>query len=301
MVVGFWGGTATSTDGINWLVGNVPTPVPGDGLYGVAYGNGTYVTVGGAAGAADLNVFTSSDGQTWTAQHSTSPSGASLGDVARGASRFVAIGVKLDSGHAYTSSDGTNWTQRSIAGGSQVSFCHGLFLVPLGPGTNLISSDGLTWSAQHTGITNMLGKATYSQGAFLARAGAYLAASADGTNWAQYPQPLPGTSTVASDGQRLVTVGNNTSPFVPMYASGYTYVSDPLLGLRITAGRPPTIALSGLVGRTYRIEVTNALVSSGSNNWQAAASAQMTNNPWLWTDASATNVTARFYRGVLLP
>ena len=225
VAVGLWGQTAVSTDGINWSIGDVPYGLaPSDGFYGAAYGNGVYVAVGGPACSADLNVFTSPDGQSWTAQHSTSPSGASLGDVAYGeACRFVAIGIGSAAGHAYTSSDGTNWTQHTIAGGTQISYCHGHFLIPLGPGTNLISSDGLTWSAQRTGLTTLLGKATYSHGSYLARAGAALAASADGTNWFQYPQPLPGTSTVASDGQRLVTVGNDDFPFYPLFGNACTY------------------------------------------------------------------------------
>ena len=305
VAVGFWGGTAASTNGIDWTIGNVPAPGLTDGLYGVAYGNGTYVAVGGGASYADQNVFTSSDGISWTAQHSTSPAGASLGDVAYGAGRFVAIGINRgsvnDSGHLYTSTDGTTWTQQSISGGAQVSFCNGRFLIPLAAGTNLISTTGTGWGVQGTGLTNLLGKITYANGSFLARAGSGLAASPDWTHWFQYPQTLPGTSTVATDGQRLVTVGNNTAPFVPMYADGYTYVSDLLPGIRLTTARPPTLALSGLAGRSYRIDCVAALAASGSNSWQAGTPAQLTNSSVLWTDTAAANAPARYYRAVLLP
>ncbi|HVM48528.1 MAG TPA: hypothetical protein VMU04_10905 [Candidatus Acidoferrum sp.] len=297
VVVGFWGGTAVSADGITWSVGNVPSS-PADGLYGVTYGNGLYVAVGGPAASGDLNVFTSADGQNWAAQHSTSPVNASLGDVAFGAGRFVALGINRlgtdDSGHVYTSGDGTNWTRNSISGGSQVSYCNGRFLIPAGPGVNLLSGYGTAWAAQATGVTTLLGKVVYCQGAFLARAGAYLAASADGRNWVQYPQWLPGTSVVVSDGQRLLTVGNNTLPFVPVYASGYTYLSDPVLAVRMSCGRPPTLAISGLVGWAYRIDATDALAVSGANQWQTLTSVQLTNTTCVWTDGA--NLPARFYR-----
>jgi hypothetical protein len=304
VMVGFWGQSAVSADGITWTKGGLPC-CSGltEGCYGVAYGNNTYVAVGGVPDTGDINVFTSPDGQSWAGQHSTSPAGASLGDVAYGANRFVAIGINRgstdDSGHIYTSTNGINWTRQSIAGGSHVSYCNNRFFIPLSPGVNLVSLTGTYWTTSSTGLTDLLDKIVYSQGAYLARAGNSLAASTDGVNWFKYSQLLPGTSTVASDGQCLVVVGDNSGPFGPYTANGYTYVSDPLVSIRITAGRPPTITVSGLVGRTYSIEATNALICAGSNNWHAVATAQLTSDHWLWTDTPTG--AARLYRAVLLP
>ena len=79
------------------------------------------------------------------------------------------------------------------------------------------------------------------------------------------------------------------------------YVSDSLLSIRMTAARPPTIALSGLAGRSYQIQAVDNLAASGSNNWQPLTSSQLTTNPLLWPDATAANSSGRFYRGALLP
>src|SRR5882724_6192850 len=306
VAVGFWGGTAVSTDGVNWSVSNVNGNID-YGLYGVAYRPaGNYVAVGGRTGN-DLNIFTSTDGITWTARHSTSQANATLGDVAYGAGLFVAIGIDEsgfgvnDSGNIYTSGSGTTWTKRNIPGGSKVSFCNGIFIVPLSPGTNLLSPDGINWSPMKTGISNRFGKVNYANGLFMARAGNSLATSTDGSNWVQYAQTIPGTSDFASDGNRLVTVGNNFQPWGPYSANGYTYLSDVLVGVRITNSPPQQIILLGLIGRSYRIEYTDALAISGSNTWQILTTLQLTNNPCYMMDTTAMNSSTRFYRGVLLP
>jgi hypothetical protein len=163
----------------------------------VTYGAAKYVAAGDAQSLYNnLNVFTSPDGVPWTAQHSTSSAGTSLGDVAYEASKFVAIGVNNgyvnDSGHIYSSTTGTSWTQRTISGGNCISYYKGIFIVPYSPGVSLLSSDGINWSAQSTGITGQLRKVNYANGLFMARAGIYLATSTDGTNWVQHPQAVPG-------------------------------------------------------------------------------------------------------------
>ncbi|MFO1511757.1 MAG: hypothetical protein U1F83_02410 [Verrucomicrobiota bacterium] len=291
--LGGFGGSAVSTNGVDWTVfSHYANGLIGGLFTSVAYGAARYVMVGGGA-------YTSTDAITWTAHN---PPGGVV-DVAYGASKFVAIGD--NSGHAYTSSAGTTWTDRSILGGNKISFCNGIFIVPYGLGTNLISSDGISWTTANTGITGLLGKVTFANGLFIARAGVYLATSTDGTNWVQYPQILPGTALrgyqIATDGSRLVTVGGTYASGGPNYYNGYTYYSDALVTVGITNTSPAQIVLSGLVGRSYRIEYVDALLSADSNNWQTLTALQLPITPYLFTDTAATNSSHRFYRGVLLP
>jgi hypothetical protein len=209
------------------------------------------------------------------------------------------LGGVNDSGHIYTSTNGTNWTQRSIPGGSSISFLNGIFIVPYNPGTNLLSADGINWTAKSTGITNVLGKVGAANRVFMARAGSYLATSIDGTNWVQYAPMLPGTSTVASDGSRLVTVGRTLVLPGSNYDS-YAYLSDVLVGIRMTNSIAPQVVLSGLIGRSCQVQCLDALTSSSANNWQTLATLQLPTYPYAWTDATATN-SRRYYRAGLLP
>jgi len=286
--LGGFGASAVSTNGADWTAFSHYAIDPNGGLFtSVAYGNARHVMVGGGA-------YTSTDAVTWTAH----PPQGGVVDIAFGASKFVAIG---NPGHIYTSAIGSSWTDRPILGGNKISFCNGNFLVPYGPGTNLISSDGISWATVNTGITGFLGKVTFANGLFMSRAGVYLATSTDGTNWIQYPQALPGYQ-IATDGTRLVTVGGTYlgGPNPNSY-NGYTYYSDTLVSVGITNTPPAQIVLSGLVGRSYRIEYVDALLSAGSNSWQTLTTLQPPSTPYLFTDTTATNSSQRFYRGVLLP
>lgn len=302
---GGFGVSAVSSNGINWTT--FPLPIAKGAAYGaskyVAVVNDNY-TVPPATG-----VFTSTDGQFWVQQQALN---ASLGDIAYGAGLFVAIGIDNgstnNSGHIYTSSSGTNWTERSILGGRTISFCNSIFIVPFGAGTNLISANGIDWATINTGISNKLGKITYTHGMFLALAGpdsydytfTNLAASTNGTNWYQYSKELPKrASTVATDGTRLLTV---RSQFIDVsHSDGFVYYTDPLVSLDVTNTPPVQVVLSGLVGRSYRIESTDSLTNSVVNNWRTNITLLLPSDPLLWTDVTATGLPQRFYRAVLLP
>jgi hypothetical protein len=177
--------------------------------------------------------------------------------------------------------------------------------VPYGAGTNLVSADGLNWATLNTGISNPLGKISYANGLFIAMAGTnvfisleYVASSVDGTNWWQYAPRVPGIgSSVATDGSRLVRVG---STYYGYYENGYVYRSDPLVNLRMS-NSAGAIVLSGLVGRSYRIESTDTLTNSGLNDWQLRFSGQLPTDPFLWIDPTSATSTQRYYRAALLP
>src|SRR4030067_2523943 len=81
----------------NW---HLRTSVAPSALYGVAYGNGTFVAVGYAG-----EIFTSSDGISWVSR--TSGTSNSLYDVTYYNGTFVAVGL---AGTILTSSNGTSWS-----------------------------------------------------------------------------------------------------------------------------------------------------------------------------------------------
>ena len=86
---------------------NVSSPTA-NGLYGVTFGNNTFVAVGHGG-----NIRTSSDGSSWT--HRTKPQNSNLQGATFGNNTFVALGYN---GSVVRSTDnGTNW----VTGTSQTS------------------------------------------------------------------------------------------------------------------------------------------------------------------------------------
>ncbi|MBE0539977.1 MAG: hypothetical protein IH623_01135 [Verrucomicrobia bacterium] len=147
----------------------------------------------------------------------------------------------------------------------------------------------------------MLGTATLLNGVFYARAGDYLATSADGTNWSlRTSSILPGTSDIASDGRRLVTVGVEPGSTLLTY-NAFIYVSDPLTNISLTNASPVQLALSGLVGRSYRVEYLPSLPASAANPWQTLTNLILPSSPYFIADPESPSAAQRYYRAVLLP
>ena len=297
-----------SADGTNWTTTFFQNNgLPAFNATAAIYGNGLYVAVGSTNGFG--SIFTSPDGVTWTFRRASTSPGGPIKSVAYGAGKFVAVGTD---GFEYSSATGTGlWSKTSYAGNGVISFANGRFISPQNNKTNLVSTDGVNWSSLATGLTNQTGFVTFGNGVFMAqcgiaRPGSYLATSADGTNWFQHPQLLPNACaitdtsdfdvSVATDGNRLVTGGSVLGGFFNY--NSFVYVSDSLVGVRLTNSPPRKVALSGLVGRNYQIQSTDVL--GAGSNWRTNTTLQLTNTPYLWTDSTATNST-RFYRGVLMP
>lgn len=306
--VGGFGIVDVSTNGTNWTSSFLPAyNLNAEMGQAITYGNGVYVTVGDTNGVG--NIQTSPDGATWTSRSISLAPGGRITSVAYGGNKFVAVGN--NDGLEYSSTAGTTWARRSIPGGNKISYGNGLFFVALNNKTNLMSADGVNWSLNPTGLTNMLGTVTYSHGLFLAQcgisiSGSFLATSIDGTNWIQYARPLPNYWTsaydlpdpdvsLATDGTRFVAVGATGS----FPANSFIYTSDVLVGVRMTNAPSRQVALSGLVGRNYQIQSADTL-TAGANSWRTNAALRLTNTPFVWADSTATN-SARFYRGVLMP
>jgi hypothetical protein len=222
-------------------------------------------------------------------------------DVAFGAGRFVAVAA---GGYFYSDLGSRIFWSRSpspIGVGTRINYCRDIFIAPVSPGVNLVSTNGVSsWAAVGTGLSVTLGKPIFVNGLFWARAGEHLATSTDGTNWTQRTSSLlPGSSGVASDGSRLVTVGLvSGTPFG--YYNAFVHVSDPLVAIGIAQDSPLQIVLSGIVGSPYRVDYLPSLPATAMNPWQTLTNLILPSSPFLLADPAPSS-TQRFYRAVLLP
>jgi hypothetical protein len=166
------GGGGGGEAGTTWTLRNL-----GNDLFGVTYGNGLFVAVGG-----DGAILTSPDGVTWTAR--TSVTSYSLYSVTYGDGLFVAVGRN---GAILTSPDGVNWTQQTSGtsdGLSNVTYGNGMFVAVGGYGTILTSPDGVNWTARASGTSNILYGVTYGNNTFVAVGGdGTILTSSNGVNW----------------------------------------------------------------------------------------------------------------------
>ncbi len=314
------GSVHTSQDGTNWTYAGNAGGV-GNEIICANFGpslSRNYIMVGPTYDSFYSTgfIFKSPDGVTWT-QDTVVPAAGPISSVAFGRpnpavplaydARFVAIGY--NDGFSYVITNiffsSSQWIRYPIAGGSIVNFANGIFIVPLNAGTNLVSHDGINWTPVPSGITNVLGKFTYSHGLYMSIQAGILSTSSDGTNWASYPHYIPpgtsrfGSPCIASDGTRLLSVSSELGPTGDYYTNNLVYISDPLVDLWATNTPSHQLALAGLVGRNYQIQSADKLAGN-STDWRTNTTLQPPSTPYLWTDPDATN-SACFYRAVLLP
>ena len=148
-----------------WLAG---TEAADNQWRGIAYGNGTWVTVAGNDGnTSDRFQYSKDNGKTWTAV--TAPNSNTWYDVEYGGGVFVAMGGgNSDSNRAAWSTDGINWTltdltnEDSFTASDSPFICYGgtnntdkRFVAVGRLGTNRVrySTNGKTWSSA-VGSTN---------------------------------------------------------------------------------------------------------------------------------------------------
>lgn len=179
-----------------WVLGNA-TADPLDnwhlrasvnkGLWGVAYGNGTFVAVGDeftdTISANSGTIFTSSDGTNWTNRNS------GISDNLFGISWVNGIFVTVGWNTISTSPDGVNWTERYRTPYLTCPFP--LYSVTYGNGTfvavgNLsifTSIDGINWTHRDPGVIVDLTGVTFGNGIFVAVGPNIILTSSDGINW----------------------------------------------------------------------------------------------------------------------
>ncbi len=152
VTVSAFGGIYHSPDCVNWTTVSEPFP----SLYAVTYGNGIFVTAGGN------EIFTSSDGATWTSKTLDLFGSFEILSLAHGNNMFVAVGEKIQGQGTQptitlmilTSADGVNWTggpstiDPSV---NRLSFANGIFFLTGINGTILTSPDGINWTSRMSG------------------------------------------------------------------------------------------------------------------------------------------------------
>lgn len=204
------GWAATSLDGHEWEVRDVPTVRP---LNSVTWGGGTFVAVG------DEGVLlTSADGSVWDEQWSTTSE--DLERVAWDGSRFIAVGAD---GAILSSLDSWNWGSepsasvahlRGVAAGDEVAVAVG------DAGTILATTAQRYWFAPVTGISAELRGVAWNGSRFAAvgltldegdaPATGVALASADGRHWTAFPIEAPALLGVAGNGSGgFVAVGED--------------------------------------------------------------------------------------------
>jgi len=303
----------TSADGVTWT--ERPSGMA-QWARGVAYGAGRFVIV--AAGGTNL---TSVDGLDWTPTPSGTPN--ALWEVAFGNNTFVAVGDNA----ILSSADGLAWTQRSTMGGTKIEVGDGVFYVLGRYDTNLVSSDGMTWTPvrspaidneytfgfgggtwvlidirqniwmspnaldwRQRGTVDILrpSEITHGYGTFVMIGGnATILTSRNGINWTERRR--------APNGWPLNAVAAGRHTFVGV---GYQTIvqSDPIVEVRPRREPPRALEVSGPIGRTCRIECSE----SPDAGWTDLGTVTLQSDPQIWTDPGPAAAARRFYRAVLV-
>lgn len=208
--------TLTSTDGKFWTVH--ASNLPYSNKIAVTYGLNTFVAI------TDTCIFTSTDGAVWTKRYLISLS--RLYALTYGGNRFVAVGGYdltglsggLDTAYAYVSTDGINWTQKSLGPGNctVIAWGNNRYVAIGRQGLGFISTDGTQWSQDSV---NLYGSPiAYGANQFVAAANIALYASPDGLNWTSLFSIGTGQAqafcSILWDGNRFVAAGSSvlTSP-----------------------------------------------------------------------------------------
>ena len=239
VAMGVGGHWATSSDGITWTGRSAELFFNGQPGYGVAFGNNTFVAVGGYEGPPGWTligaIYTSPDGITWTRRFPEL--GTRLLTVTYANGLFVAAG---DSGLILTSPDGIAWTVRSsgtshsllgVAYGNNTFVAVGTSNTSSSAGTNVIltSPEGATWSLRSQGKTVGLWAVTWGGKVFAAVGQDRVLTSPDGITWtaqSSVPAVFPWLWGIAYGVNSFVTAGNG---------GGYIFQSIMTNSLNITA------------------------------------------------------------------
>ena len=213
----------TSSNGTScWISRNIGTS---NVLYSGTYANNTFITVGHADTSTYPSLLTSSDGTTWTSRNTSGVMGTGkyIWEIIYANNKFLAVGgggkiitstnngvtwsVSATVGTAqflgvaygnntyvagneqngiYSSTDGTNWTQRdSSISVLDVAFGNNTFVV-VGPSGKILSStDGTNWTSRTSGTTNYLHEVAFGNDTFVATGnqGTIRTSSNNGVTW----------------------------------------------------------------------------------------------------------------------
>lgn len=314
-------GFAVSADGKNW---SYKPSIPGvASVMSVTYGNGRFVGVGANS------ALVSEDGTNWISRSISTVVG--FGTVSFGNGKFVAVGA---SGIVAVSSDGEFWTTAKLDLGDLLNgtFGGGMFFCsssttskeqvstngiswqqldtpPLGDIVTLngalyaalaqrTSIDGTNWTSTGNSLSFNLRGMSSMPGMLLGVDGFGLVwNSIDGTNWISRNTGITSGNlvSIAFGNGVVVAVGNTLTSKGLITTSGDV---PPSSDVSLSLAFYPGVAVSGAVGRTYRID---AATSPDSASWKPVGQITLTKSPQNWFDEISPSEPKLFYRAVLLP
>jgi hypothetical protein len=266
------GGINTSSNGTSW------TQRSGSATRGVAYGNNTFVAVGGSGTiftSSDETIYdatgTSSVPSDWTSR--TTPTSQTLNEVTYGNSIFVVVG---GAGTIITSTDGISWTSRTSPHSNSINdltYENSTFVAVGSTGNIITSSDGISWTSRTSNTSQELFGVAYGNSTFVVvgNSGTVLTSS-DGTTWTSR------TSATSANWEGGVTYGN--SLFVAVGAGGKMQTSSDGITWTERTSQIPTGAVIYAV--TYGNNIFVALGSGGNGSTSS--------NGTSWTAGSGVGV-----------
>lgn len=248
----------------NSVVSAIPPIV---NLNAVAFGNNTFVAVGGASGANSVTAAYSSDGVNWYTTHLPG-TGVQWVGVTYGAGLFVAIAA---SGEVVTSPDGVVWTsQTALTGAGWVNvFFGGTTFVATASGNKAASStNGTAWTARVMPSSTTWLSIAWNGTIFLAYDGGTSAASSpDGATWTAQSVPTAAPGGLVWGAGLFVVGGGNT--VILTSATGLTGSwTQRSLGHGVTKN-PTTITYGNGVFICSNASVTpGVMISYDGINWK---------------------------------
>ena len=170
-------------------------------LWGCAYGNGIYVTVGQVDSTNKHGIWYSIDRIVWTLITGLSEElNFIVKDVIYANNKFIAIGNATTGFNSYVSSDGITWNKYDITNVISdryiLEYFNGLYyVINRGDGSHNTSSDGITWSSNTSNYKNTTPNSCVSNDKIVISSGSNIRSgvttynnvhtiySTDGVNW----------------------------------------------------------------------------------------------------------------------
>lgn len=310
VAVGESGTIRRSLDGITW---SAVTSGTTNDLSSVTYGGGKFVAVGfDPAGSGNGTVLTSTDGSTWV----NASAGAGLDSwqdlraIIWSGDRFVSCGwysrlrYSLDLGASFLTTRTRYEDTPALAYGRGIYFAAGVDRDAGGADINLVSTDGMNWTALPTASVDDRNAAVFFNNTFITagqnhsiRQSGVIAPAANGyVGWreAYFPNhdalATPGADTEGDGLSNLLEYALGRSPLIASGVDGATALpsvvvvsSNPQLSDRISLQFSlPEPAAADL---TYIVEVTDNL----GTTWSPLATKVGAGN-WVWNAGGASRV-----------
>jgi hypothetical protein len=294
----------------------------GRDLQGVVYAQGRF------AAAAGNDIFVSENGENWGRQAGGS---TDLVNITYLGNRHIAAG---DMGTVVTSSNGLNWTWRTVTNRTRlqgIAYGNGLYVVTGVAGTILTSADAVNWATQSSPTNVYLQAAAHGNGRFVA-AGTrgVIVTSSNGTNWAVAQTPVGQIEfehitfaaghfvVVGEDGTVLSSTNginwlshysgsHNNLRYVDYAQGAFTIVGNndlifqstqvlPLLSIKALDEGDMELRIRAMPGVLYRVQGSDDL-----EEWSDLFMYQNNQPDTIFVDSEAVEHTRRFYRVTFEP